>query len=60
MLDTMKGIEYLNVEGALFRFTTGETGEAEVNSFISHESNTVHLNQLLYHIQTKYIHTLDF
>jgi len=56
----MKGIEYLNVEGALFRFTTGETGEAEVNSFISHESNTVHLNQLLYHIQTKYIHTLDF
>jgi len=41
MLDTMKRIEFLYVDGALFRFTTGETGEARDNSFISHESNTV-------------------
>lgn len=34
--------------------------EAEENSFIGHESNTVHLNRLLYHVQTKPIHTIDF
>ena len=60
ILDTMKRIEFLYVDGALFRFTTGKTGEAEDNSFISHESNTVHLKRLLYHVQTKPIHTLDF
>jgi len=35
-------------------------GEAEDNSFIRHESNTVHLNRLLFHVQTKPIHHVDF
>jgi hypothetical protein len=60
MLDRIKGFEFLYVDGALFRFTTGEMGEAEGNSFIGHESNTVHLNRLLYHVQTNSTHTVDF
>jgi hypothetical protein len=60
MLDTLKGVEFLDVDGTMFRFTTGEMGEAEGNRFIGHESIALHLNRLLYHVQANSIHTVDF
>jgi hypothetical protein len=59
MLDIINCVEFLDVDGALFRLTTGGMGEAGGNSFIGHESNTVHLNRLLYHIQANSIHNVD-